>query len=89
MKVVTQKQFDISMDDLFKEFDMNNSGDVDDDDVRYLTSSIRRDAASSSSSSSSSARPSLPSCWQVRYLLLLDARRGQGPPPASSSLTRP
>ena len=36
MKKQTQTHFNQSMDALFKEFDMNNSGDVDDDDVRYL-----------------------------------------------------
>lgn len=36
MKVLTTTHFNLEMDSLFKEFDMNKSGDVDDDDVRYL-----------------------------------------------------
>ena len=36
MKVLTETHFQVSMDKLFAEFDMNKSGDVDDDDVRYL-----------------------------------------------------
>ena len=36
MKVLTTTHFNMDMDVLFKEFDMNCSGGVDDDDVRYL-----------------------------------------------------
>ena len=34
MKKQTQKHFDLNMDTLFKEFDMNQNGEVDDDAVR-------------------------------------------------------
>ena len=47
MKLVTQEQFGISMDDLFKDFDFNESGDVDDDDVRYLLYSSYTDPKAS------------------------------------------
>ena len=36
MKVLTVTHFNVEMDKLFKEFDMNCNGEVDDDDVRYL-----------------------------------------------------
>ena len=36
MKGLTQMHFNMDMNVLFKEFDFNESGDVDDDDVRYL-----------------------------------------------------
>ena len=35
-KALTMTHFNVDMDQLFKEFDYNASGDVDDDDVRYL-----------------------------------------------------
>jgi dynein heavy chain len=43
MKKLTLKHFEVEMDTLFAEFDMNNSGDVDDDDVRYLMYSQHTD----------------------------------------------
>ena len=47
MKKLTQTHFNQSMDNLFKEFDFNASGDVDDDDVRYLMYSSHTDPKAS------------------------------------------
>ena len=47
MKKLTMTHFEMDMDKLFAEFDMNNSGDVDDDDVRYLLYSSYTDPKAS------------------------------------------
>ena len=47
MKGTTRDHFNVEMDTLFKEFDMNKSGDVDDDDVRYLMFSSYTDPKAS------------------------------------------
>ena len=47
MRRQTKKHFDVDMDKLFAEFDFNGSGDVDDDDIRYLLYSSYTDPKAS------------------------------------------
>ena len=50
MKVLTVNHFNVEMDKLFKEFDTNANGEVDDDDVRYLLYSCYTDPKASKKS---------------------------------------